>query len=388
MGLSRRCPDPARLDGKEMAMRALIAMSGGVDSSVAAKRMVDAGYDCIGCTMKLYSNEDAGISRAHTCCSLDDVADARAVAYQIGMPFYVFNFQSEFEEKVIRKFVSSYLSGQTPNPCIDCNKYLKFGKLYDRARILGCDFIVTGHYARIEHDGHRYLLKKAFDPAKDQSYVLYEMTQELLAHTLFPLGALTKAQTREIAERSGFFNAKKHDSQDICFVPDGDYASVVALHAQRACPPGDFVDAAGRVLGRHKGVIHYTIGQHRKLGLSLPEARYVCKIDAERNRVVLGAESDLYANEIDIGACNWIAGDVPAGSFRCQVKIRYRQPEQWATVTPTGTDTAHIVFDVPQRAPAPGQAAVCYDGDVVLGGGTIQTRASGLALCSPVRYND
>lgn len=352
-------------------MRVLIAMSGGVDSSVAAGLMVEAGYDCIGCTMKLYSNEDAGIPHARTCCSLDDVEDARAVAYQIGIPFYVFNFQSEFEEKVIRKFVCSYMSGKTPNPCIDCNRYLKFGKLFERARILGCDFIATGHYARITHDGRRYLLQKAADPAKDQSYVLYGMTQEQLAHTQFPLGGMTKTQTREIARESGFLNAAKRDSQDICFVPDGDYARVVALHSRRVCPPGDFVDAQGRVLGRHRGIIHYTVGQHRKLGLSLPEARYVCGIDAEGNRVVLGAESELYAKEIDLDACNWIAGDVPSGSFRCQIKIRYRQQEQWATVTPTGMDTAHVVFDTPQRAPAPGQAAVCYEGDIVLGGGTI-----------------
>lgn len=352
-------------------MKALIAMSGGVDSSVAAKRMVDAGYDCAGCTMKLYQNEDAGLSRAQTCCSLDDVEDARAVAYRLGIPFYVFNFQAAFREQVIQKFVHSYESGRTPNPCIDCNRYLKFGKLYDRARVLGFDFLVTGHYARITHDGGRYVLRKAADLKKDQSYVLYGMTQELLAHTQFPLGELTKTQTREIAEKSGFFNAQKRDSQDICFVPDGDYAGVVALHSRQPCLPGDFVDGEGRVLGQHRGIIHYTIGQHRGLGLSLPEARYVCKIDAAGNRVVLGAASELYASEIDIGACNWISGAVPECAFRCQVKLRYRQPEQWATVTPTGGATAHIVFDAPQRAPAPGQAAVCYDGDVVLGGGTI-----------------
>ena len=353
-------------------MNALIAMSGGVDSSVAAKLMVDAGYACAGCMMKLYANEDAGLSRAQTCCSLDDVEDARAVAYKLGIPFYVFNFQSEFREQVIQKFVCSYESGRTPNPCIDCNRYLKFGKLYERARVLGFDCIVTGHYARITHDGRRYLLQKALDPEKDQSYVLYGMTQELLAHTRFPLGTFQKAQTREIAEKSGFLNAKKRDSQDICFVPNGDYASVVARHAQHPCPPGDFVDTQGRFLGRHRGVIHYTVGQHRKLGLSLPEARYVCKIDAVGNRVVLGAESELYSREVAVGACNWISGDVPEHEFRCRVKIRYRQPEQWATVIPTGSDTIRIVFDAPQRAAAPGQAAVCYDGDVVLGGGTIQ----------------
>ena len=244
-------------------MKILIAMSGGVDSSVAAKLLADAGNDCVGCTMKLYTNEDAGISRSRTCCSLDDVEDARSVAARLKMPYYVFNFSEDFREKVIEKFVRSYEAGLTPNPCIDCNRYMKFAKLFDRAKVLGCDHIATGHYARIERAGESYVLKKALDASKDQSYVLYDMTQEQLAHTLFPLGSLHKHETRALAEAAGFLNAEKPDSQDICFVPDGDYARVIELHTGKKAAPGDFVDPSGRVLGQHGGLIRYTIGQHR-----------------------------------------------------------------------------------------------------------------------------
>ena len=246
--------------------KALIAMSGGVDSSVAAYIMKEEGFDCIGCTMKLYDNADAGVSRDKTCCSLDDVEDARSVAARLDMPYYVFNFSDDFREKIICKFIDSYERGRTPNPCIDCNRYMKFAKLCERARILGCDFIVTGHYARIYKEGEKYVLKKALDETKDQSYVLYNLTQDILAHTRFPLGEMKKSETREIAEKCGFINAKKPDSQDICFVPDGDYARVIELNTGKKYPPGDFVDKNGNVLGRHKGIIHYTIGQRKGLG--------------------------------------------------------------------------------------------------------------------------
>ena len=354
--------------------KALIAMSGGVDSSLAAKLMKDRGFDCIGCTMKLYNNEDAGVECSRTCCSLDDAEDARSVAYKLGMPFYVFNFTDAFRDMVIRKFIESYEKGITPNPCIDCNRYMKFDKLYERAKILGCDYIVTGHYARIEYDGERYLLKKALDETKDQSYVLYSMTQEQLAHTIFPLGSMRKTEVRAIAEDSGFVNADKPDSQDICFVPNGDYASVIELQTGKRSPQGNFVDMHGNVLGRHKGVIHYTIGQRKGLGISSAEPLYVCGICPENGNVVLGSNDDLFSREANVSDFNWISGCAPKSEFRCKAKIRYRQSEQWATVIPTGADTVHIVFDEPQRAVTPGQAAVLYDGDIVLGGGTIYFR--------------
>ena len=353
-------------------MKALISMSGGVDSSLAAKLMKDKGLDCIGCTMKLYHNEDAGIESSRTCCSLDDVEAARSVAYKLGMPFYVFNFTDAFRDTVIRKFIESYENGITPNPCIDCNRYMKFDKLYERAKTLGCDYIVTGHYARIEEQAGKFVLKKALDETKDQSYVLYFMTQDQLVHTMFPLGSMQKTEVRAIAEESGFVNADKPDSQDICFVPNGDYASVIELQTGKESAEGNFVDKQGNNLGRHKGVIHYTIGQRKGLGVSSTEPLYVCNICPKDGNVVLGSNDDLFSREADVSDFNWISGKVFEGEFRCKAKIRYRHPEQWATVLPTGADTVHITFDEPQRAMTPGQAAVLYDGDIVLGGGTIK----------------
>lgn len=351
--------------------KALIAMSGGVDSSLAAKLVTDKGFECIGCTMKLYRNEDAGIERSRTCCSLDDVEDARSVAYKLGMPFYVFNFTDAFRDTVIAKFIQSYEKGITPNPCIDCNRYMKFDKLYERAKILGCDYIVTGHYARIEEQDGKFLLKKALDETKDQSYVLYSMTQEQLAHTLFPLGCMRKTEVRRLAEQNGFINANKPDSQDICFVPDGDYAQVISLQTGKPPVGGNFVDKEGNILGRHKGIIHYTVGQRKGLGISGPQPLYVCKICPKSGNIILGSNDDLLSKEANVSDFNWISGIAPQKEFRCKVKIRYRQPEQWATVTPTGENTVHITFDQAQRAITAGQAAVLYDGDTVLGGGTL-----------------
>ena len=355
-------------------MKILVAMSGGVDSSVAAKLLRDAGNECIGCTMRLYDNCDAGIPKAHTCCSLSDVEDARSVAFSLGMRYYVFNFTDDFREKVIKKFAACYLNGQTPNPFIDCNRYMKFDKLFERARVLGCDHIATGHYARIEKSDGRFVLKKALDETKDQSYVLYSMTQKQLAHMLFPLGALTKAQARSVADAAGFINAQKPDSQDICFVPDGDYAALIRRQTGRELPSGDFIDRSGNVLGQHRGIANYTIGQHRGLGLSLPERRYVCAIDASLNTVTIGTEAELYGSRLTIRDCNWISGCTPDNSVRCKVKIRYRQPEQTAVVTPIPNGRALIEFNAPQRAITPGQAAVFYDGDIVLGGGVIEAQ--------------
>lgn len=345
-------------------------MSGGVDSSLAALLMKEKGYECIGCTMKLYENEDAGIEKTKTCCSLDDVEDARNVACLLDMPFYVFNFTERFRTQVIDRFVQSYEEGRTPNPCIDCNRYMKFDKLYERAKLMGCEYIVTGHYAIIEKEDGKFFLKKALDETKDQTYVLYTLTQDQLAHTMFPLGNLTKRTVRNIAEKNGFINANKPDSQDICFVPDGDYASVIEKYTGRICMPGNFVDTEGNIMGRHKGIIHYTLGQRKGLGIAAGKPVYVCEIRPQTREVVLGNPEDLMSRDVYVSDFNWISGNAPGGRIRCTAKVRYRQSEQPAVLSVEG-DIVHIVFDQPQRAITPGQAAVVYDGDVVLGGGTI-----------------
>ncbi len=366
-----------RFPGEETAAKqnrkALIAMSGGVDSSVAAFLMKKQGYDCMGVTMKLFHNEDISAPEGHTCCSLDDVEDARSVAFSLGIPYHVFNFSDRFKECVINRFVAAYEKGATPNPCIDCNRFLKFDKLFLRAKELGCNHIATGHYARIQQDARtgRYLLKKAVDLSKDQSYVLYSLTQEQLAHTLFPLGAMTKEETRAIAEANGFVNAKKHDSQDICFVPDGKYGDFIETYLGKKFPEGDFVDQNGNVLGRHKGIIRYTVGQRKGLGLALPASMYVTKIEPETNRVILGFQEDLLSDTLFANDLNLIMVDRIDAPMRLKAKVRYRQPEQWATVTQIDEDRLKVVFETPQRAITKGQALVLYDGDVVVGGGTI-----------------
>lgn len=351
--------------------RALIAMSGGVDSSVAAYLMKQRGFDCIGVTMKLFSNGGIGCSRAKTCCSLEDVEDARSVAYRLGIPYYVFNFTEDFGRQVIDRFVAAYEDGATPNPCIDCNRYLKFERLYRRAAELGCDRVGTGHYARIEKQGERYLLKKASDESKDQSYVLYAMTQEQLARTAFPCGTLSKTQTRQIAEEQGFLNAEKPDSQDICFVPDGDYAAFIRRYTGKSYPDGPFVTTQGTIVGHHRGIIQYTVGQRKGLGVSSDRPLYVQSIDAANNTVVLGEDRELFGTEVNAINFNWIAFETPPDTLRAKAKIRYRHREQWATVEVTGKNTVHLVFDAPQRAVTRGQAVVLYDGDTVLGGGEI-----------------
>ena len=313
--------------------KALIAMSGGVDSSLAAKLITDAGFDCIGCTMKLYDNEDVGVSRLHTCCSLEDVEDARSVAYQLGMPYYVFNFKDGFRQRVIEPFAEAYQAGRTPNPCIDCNRFMKFEQLFDRAKVLGCDYIVTGHYARIEREGERFLLKKAVDDSKDQSYVLYAMTQEQLRRTLLPLGGMRKTDVRRLAEESGFGNAAKPDSQDICFVPDGDYAAFLERYTGKTFPQGSFVDTAGRVLGTHRGIVRYTIGQRKGLGLALGKPMYVADIRPGDNTVVLGENAELYRSALVVGAFNWISGEAPTGGFPARRRFatarRSSLPGRW-----------------------------------------------------------
>ena len=359
-----------------MNKKAIVAMSGGVDSSVAAYLMKESGFDCIGVTMKLFENEDVGVSRERGRCSADDAEDARSVAYRLGMPFYVFNFAEDFRREVIERFVQSYENGTTPNPCIDCNRFLKFDRLYRRGRELGFDYTATGHYARIERDSSgRYLLKKAYDLNKDQSYVLYAMTQEQLAHTKFPLGELTKPEVRKIAEERGFLNAKKRDSQDICFVVNGSYADFIESYTKKALLPGDFVDRCGNVLGRHRGIARYTVGQRRGLGISFGEALYVCKTDPAANTVTLGREEELYSKTLTADNINLIVCESIERPVRLSAKIRYGQKERSATVVQTGTDELTVTFDEPQRAVCAGQALVLYDGDTVVGGGTISGSA-------------
>lgn len=358
----------------------LVAMSGGVDSSVTAYLLKEQGYECIGCTMKLYDTEDLANpcatcnpkegSQSKTCCSADDVEDARSVAFRLGMKYYVFNYKDDFKSTVIANFVDSYIKGSTPNPCIECNKHMKFTKLLNQANLLGYDGIATGHYARIIEEDGVFRLLKAVDLSKDQSYVLYNLSQEQLSKIKFPLGAMTKNEAREIAEAQGFINARKHDSQDICFVPDGDYASMIERYSGKTFKPGNFVDKEGNILGKHKGIIHYTNGQRRGLGIPATDRLYVVKIDVPNNTVVLGSNDDLFAREVNAKDLNWIAGGNVPAEFRCKAKIRYRMTEQACTVKTDGNNFT-IIFDEPQRAATSGQSAVLYDGDYVLGGGII-----------------
>lgn len=350
-------------------MKALIAMSGGVDSSVAAYLTKESGYECIGATMKLYDGEESfGDSK---CCSLDDVLDAKSVARKMGIPHHTFNLKTDFENQVIKRFIAAYERGATPNPCIECNRYLKFAALYDRAMALGCDRIVTGHYARIREIDGRYHLFRAKNKEKDQSYVLYSLTQELLEHTLFPLGELSKDEVRRIAEDEGFCVADKPESQDICFVPDGDYAAFIKRKTNKEYPQGDFVDINGNTLGRHKGIINYTIGQRKGLGIALGAPAYVKSIDTVNNRVVLCKNEELFSSSLDAVDFNWISGEAPGEPVECFAAVRYRGVLKPAKAIPKSDNTVHIEFSEPQRAVTPGQAVVLYSGDEVLGGGTI-----------------
>lgn len=352
--------------------KVMIGMSGGVDSSVAAFLLQKESLEVIGATMKLYNNEDIDFVSEKTCCSLDDVLDAKSVCARLGIRHYTLNMTDDFKKEVIERFISAYQNGFTPNPCIDCNRYMKFSKMLHKAQELNIDYVATGHYARIEKQGDRYILKKAVDLSKDQSYVLYSLTQEQLKVIKFPLGNYTKQQVREIAEENGFVNARKHESQDICFVPDGDYSKFIEYYTGKTYPCGDFVDMNGKRLGEHKGIIRYTIGQRRGLGLALPASMYVVEKDVDNNKVILGFNDDLFKKEVNVKNISFTACDGLDKPERLCAKIRYNQKEQPATVTQTDENHFTIVFDEPQRAITKGQAAVLYDGDTVVGGGTIE----------------
>lgn len=345
---------------------ALIAMSGGVDSSVAAYLMVSRGYDCIGTTMRLYSNDDAP-----SCCSQRDINDASAIADKLGFPYEVLDFTFDFREQIIGKFIKTYEAGGTPNPCVDCNRCMKFGKLHKFAAEKGMYYVVTGHYARIEERNGRYLLKKAADLSKDQSYVLYSLTQEQLKHTLFPLGEMSKNDARKIAEAQGFTNSDKPDSQDICFVPDGDYVGFMESYTGKKYPEGDFLDENGNPVGKHSGAVRYTIGQRKGLRLSMGRPVYVFDKDMEKNTVSVGDEELLFSKGLIADEMNWIAFDKLTEPLHIKAKTRYRQTEQEAVAEPLDNGRIRLIFDKPQRAVTIGQAVVLYDGDTVVGGGTI-----------------
>lgn len=351
-----------------MNKKALIGMSGGVDSSVAAYLTQQAGIECIGATMKLYDAADTA------CCSADNVADARAVAQRLGMDFHVFDFSPDFRARVMDHFAQSYESGLTPNPCIECNRHLKFSKFLNQALTLGCDYVVTGHYARIQKDeaSGQYLLRKAKDEAKDQSYFLYGIPQAHLSRVLFPLGELTKAEVRQIADAQGFINAKKKDSQDICFIPDGDYLAFLKRHTGKDYPAGNYLDLAGNIIGQHSGAVGYTIGQRKGLGIALGAPAYVCGKDMAKNTVTLGPNEALFHTTLLANDWNWLAFPTLTESRKLRAKARSRMAEQPATVYPEENGYVRVVFDEPQRALTPGQAVVLYDGDTVVGGGIIR----------------
>ena len=360
-------------------------MSGGVDSSAAAAILKEQGHELVGFTMQLWdqrrgiNTDENGDPLPSRCCSLDDVYDARRVAEELGFPFYVLNLERDFERAVVQPFVSSYLSGETPIPCVACNSRLKFASLDRLAVSLGCEKVATGHYARVEFDSstNRYKLLRGRNQQKDQSYFLWELTQSQLSRAMFPLGEMSKPEAREAARSHGLAVAEKKESQEICFVPDGDYAGFIDRYLEsegetnRLPGAGEIVDSTGRVIGQHGGVQRYTIGQRRGIGIADERPLYVISLDAEKNRVLVGADEELLKTEFVAAGVNWIALDNPAEAVRADVRVRYRHNAAPATITPLENNRARVLFDEPQRAITPGQATVFYRSDEVLGGGWI-----------------
>ena len=355
--------------------KVVVAMSGGVDSSVAAAILVEEGYQVIGVTMQIWPQE-SGIedAAARTCCSLAAINDARRVAYKLGIPHYVMNFREAFRETVIDNFIEEYRKGRTPNPCVRCNRFIKFEALLAKSRALGAEYMATGHYARIApcEDG-RWVLKRGLDTSKDQSYALYTLTQEQLAHTLLPLGDMAKDETRRLAAHLGLAVAAKPDSQEICFVENRDYPGFLKREVPEVAKPGPILDTSGRVIGEHKGIAFYTIGQRRRLGIAAKEPLYVVNIDAKKNAIVAGSNKDLYASKLLASDLNFISINPPKDKIAVTAKVRYNMKDSPAFLSCTSDKQALVYFTEPQRAITPGQAVVFYRGEEVLGGGTIDT---------------
>lgn len=366
-------------------MKLAIAMSGGVDSSAAAAILKEQGHELVGFTMQLWNQnrginvDENGESLPSRCCSLDDVYDARLVAEELGFPFYVLNLEKDFEREVVQPFVTSYLNGETPIPCVSCNSRLKFASLDRLAASLGCDKVATGHYARVEFDKdpNRYRLLRGRNLQKDQSYFLWELTQDQLSRALFPLGEMSKPEVREVAREHALAVAEKSESQEICFVPDGNYAGFIDRYlaaegaSERLPGEGEIVSAEGEVLGHHSGIHHYTIGQRRGIGIAAEQPLYVVSLNAADNRVVVGQPDELLSSEFTAAGVNWIPFATPTAPVRAEVRVRYRHNPAPATITPLPNGRVRVNFDEPQRAITPGQATVFYRGDEVLGGGWI-----------------
>jgi len=372
-------------------MKIAVAMSGGVDSSAAAAILREQGHDLVGFTMQLWNQrrgisvDESGDPLPSRCCSLDDVYDARRVAEELGFPFYVLNLEREFERDVVQPFVASYLDGETPIPCVSCNSRLKFASLDKLAASLGCDKVATGHYARVEYDetSNRYRLLRGRNLEKDQSYFLWELTQDQLSRAMFPLGEMSKPEVREVAREHSLAVAEKSESQEICFVPDGNYAGFIDRYLESTGSvdqkpgEGEIVDAAGAVVGHHAGIHRYTIGQRRGIGIAGAQPLYVINIDAPNNQVVVGHRDDLLRQEFTAAGVNWVAFATPGAPLRAEVRVRYRHMPAAATITPLEHKRVQVNFDEPQRAITPGQATVFYRGDEVVGGGWITKKGQG-----------